>query len=164
MGGRLPDNAWRVDWFLAIPRNANKDAGIGTAHAAKRALPPTPCREPSPGLVAALKPRAARRRNPFAARTLAVADLPLASSSAALCTNRSAADEPNRGLTRLMRTGIVGSNPCGVIRDISSAAAARSSPSRFSSLVLKFPPPPLRRRSLRSEERRVGKECRDRVC
>ncbi len=34
MGGRLPDNAWRLDWFLAISPNANKDAGIGTANAA----------------------------------------------------------------------------------------------------------------------------------
>ena len=39
------------------------------------ALPPTPGREPSPGLVAALKPRPARRRNPFPAKTLAAADL-----------------------------------------------------------------------------------------
>ncbi len=64
-----------------------------------------------------------------------------------LCTNRSARDEPKQGSTRLMRTGIVGSNPCGVIRDISSAAAARFSPSRSSSLVWKSPPPPRRRRS-----------------
>ena len=49
MGGRLPDNAWRVDWFLAIPRNANKDAGIGTARAAM------------PGVAANARPRAVAR-------------------------------------------------------------------------------------------------------
>ena len=49
MGGRLPDNAWRVDWFLAIPRNANKDAGLERPARRCRALPPTPCREPSQG-------------------------------------------------------------------------------------------------------------------
>src|SRR5262249_3066000 len=57
--------------------------------------------------------------------------------------------EPSRGFTRLMSTGIVGSNPCGVIRDISSAAAGDLLRSRPSSFVLSFPPPaPLRRRFL----------------
>jgi hypothetical protein len=80
MGGRLPDNAWRVDWFLAISRNANKDAEIGTARAA---MPGAAANAPAASHrqgVAALKPRPARRRNPFAARTLAATDLLLASS------------------------------------------------------------------------------------
>ena len=48
MGGRLPDNAWRLDWFLAIPRNANKDTGIGMARAAMRGCGQRPCSEPPP--------------------------------------------------------------------------------------------------------------------
>src|SRR5262249_19075699 len=114
MGGRLPLTMRGASIGSSRSPETPKTRELERPAQRCRALPPTPCREPAPGLAAALKPRPARRRNPFSAKMLAAADVLLA----ALCTNRSAADEPNRGLTRLMRTGIVGSNLCGVIRDI----------------------------------------------
>ena len=67
--------------------------------------------------------------------------------------NRAPAHEPNKGLTRLMGTGIVGSYPCGVFRATSSAAAAPSSRLRPFSSASKFRPSALLRRRFRTPHR-----------
>src|SRR6266508_2259827 len=130
MGGRLLPNARGAHWFLAVPGSKNGWLTYRTQWE----------------LVLELD-----RFRPTLARQILVFAQSLMFGEALhgrACANRNATHEPKRGLTRLMRTGIVGSNPCGVILDTSSAAAAQSLPSRPSSLVLNFPPPaPLRRRS-----------------
>src|SRR5262249_58420310 len=114
-----PDNAWRADWFLGIGRNA-QDAGIGTASfsilsIAANALPgaivrPVPSLQPHPGAAEKLS------FCQYVSR--------LGHPGRRLCTNRGAADEPQRGSARLMGTGIVGCNPFSLILGISSAAPA----------------------------------------
>jgi hypothetical protein len=109
MGGRLLPNARGARWFL-------KAFGIKKAH-----------RHLVASGAGAL--RIGTRSTPTPRQILVIVQSLIygdAFHHVLIRANPSAAREPNRGLTRLMGTGIVGSNPCGVIPDISSAAAAQS--------------------------------------
>ena len=70
MGGRLPDNAWRLNWFLAISRNAH-DAGIGTASVSMLGVAANAQPRAIASPVPALKRRPTRRRNSFSTNALA---------------------------------------------------------------------------------------------
>jgi hypothetical protein len=137
MGGRLLPNARGAHWFLKAPAS-KKPTDI--SHPAER--------EPRAWNPIDSGPPRARQILVFVQSLMFGEAL-----HARVCANPNATHEPKRGLTRLMSTGIVGSNPCGVIPDTSSAAAAQSLPLRPSSLVLNFPPPAPRRRRSRAARR-----------